>query len=676
MKIFSSKIGFSLKKILLYVLAIFFSLLYLFWRTFYTIPWHSSLVALTFSLLLLFCEYISNFTVYITLYLRYRAITIENTKISADDLPQLMKLKREHVPDVDIIIVTHNEDALLLKKTLNSAVRISYPNNKLHITVSDDGNRPEIAELAQKYSVNYIGLSNNHHAKSGNINNALKKLSSPYFAIFDADMIPFSTFLEVTVPYFIKSESGSVNSENYKSSTQNLPLGFIQTPQSFYNADIFQFNLFSEKLIPNEQDFFSRDINLLNNSTNSAIFTGSNALFLRQAVVDAGYFPVDTLTEDFELGARINMAGYRSYATATPQASGVTPTTMKEVIQQRQRWARGVIQSCRNLKLITNRKLSVISRLVLINAYLYWWSFFRRLVFIAAPTLYALFHIPFVKANFWLLMIFWAPGYLLLHELVGRMSSNIRDEQWGEIQETFFAPFLVIPVILESFGIKKQDFLVTNKSNLKSKTEKKYLIPYFILWLLLFISIIKFNYGKFGYEILMGSVITFWLLVHLLNITICLFIASNRSVVRKSERFKRSTLGNITLENGCSYKISTVDVSEGGILFKILNDENFEFLLDQQIKISLDIHGRSVFLNGNFVRKIENDNETLYSIALDSISQENDDFIFFIYDGPNTLLPVKQDFWVTPLDGLYIIVAQRITNLVMKIAKNIKIRKL
>ena len=72
-----------------------------------------------------------------------------------------------------------------------------------------------------------------------------------------------------TVPYFLIPE---------------WKLGLLQTPQSFYNQDLFQFNLYAEKGIPNEQDFFSREINLLRNATNTAAYTGSNRVILREAL--------------------------------------------------------------------------------------------------------------------------------------------------------------------------------------------------------------------------------------------------------------------------------------------------------------------------------------------------------------------------------------------------------
>ena len=80
--------------------------------------------------------------------------------------------------------------------------------------------------------------------------------------------------------YFVEQVEAYENGDDYDKSK----VGLIQTPQSFYNADIFQFNLFSESTLPNEQDFFSKEINVFNNSHGAALYTGSNTLIFRKAI--------------------------------------------------------------------------------------------------------------------------------------------------------------------------------------------------------------------------------------------------------------------------------------------------------------------------------------------------------------------------------------------------------
>lgn len=642
----------SNKRRILNVLAIALSVIYLLWRVFFTIPWHAHLFTLIFALLLVFSEIVSNFTGFMLIFFRMLATT-KKQDLTIPDYDA-----RQPLPDVDLIIVTHNEDVELLRKTINAATYIKYPNHrKLHIVVADDGNREAVRALTDYYHVGYIGMDGNKKAKAGNINHALEQLHSPLFVIFDTDMIPFSGFLNETVPLFQQNWRELQDDPDHAE-----PLGFVQTPQSFYNADIFQFNLFSEKIVPNEQDFFSRDVNVLNGGNKRALFTGSNAVFLRQAVDDVDGFPTNTITEDFQLGTELNMAGYISLATKVPQSSGITPIDLKGVIKQRTRWARGVIQSCRNLHIFTNPKLSWMNRLILLNTYAYWWAFFRRMVYIIAPLLYAIWKIQVVDANFWILMVIWAPGYFLLHYVMGDTSGKgdkagmIRNERWGEVQETFFAPYLFIPVILETVGIKAKKFKVTSKNVTFSIKDKLYMIPYLVLWAVTLFAIIKFNYGKYGSEILVGSVITFWLMMHFINLSMCLFIAMGRHVYRKNERFTREVPGKVKLAGGQDWHpIRTTDVSEGGAAFTFTDNGTMPLQANDAIELRLRSQHNWITLTGKVARVVPRGKQTpLYSAQVAVAPDHNrDNYLQLIYDGANQTLPQVQDAWITPFDELY-----------------------
>jgi cellulose synthase (UDP-forming) len=643
----------SRKKKLLYILAIVLSSVYLLWRVFFTIPWQENLAVIIFAVLLVGSELFSNFTAFVLIVFRL----LESKKTQELVVPTFTE--QTEIPAIDVLIVTHNEDVELLRKTVNAATFMDYPDkSKVHIVFSDDGNREAVRALAAEYGVDYVGLSGNKEAKSGNINHTLSQCHAPLFAIFDADMIPFSSFLLASVPFFTENQAQRAQDDG-----KTPPLGFVQTPQSFYNADIFQFNLFSEKIVANEQDFFSRDINVLNGYNNTALFTGSNAVFLRAAVDEVGGFPTDTLTEDFELGTMINMAGYTSIATKTSQSSGTTPIDVKGVIKQRTRWARGVIQSCRNVHIFINPKLTFLNRIILINTYLYWWSFSRRIIYIAAPLLYALFKIQVVQANFWLLMLVWAPGYFLLHYVLGDGTSKIRNERWGEIQETFFAPYLFIPVLLETIGIKAKKFKVTEKNVHFSFKDKLYGLPYLFMWSATFIAIVKFNYGKWGSEIIVGSVITFWLLMHFINLSFCLFIALGRDVHRTSERFKRTVSGTISCNHQAEpVAIETCDLSEGGLAFKFTAG-NQRLIGGDFVSGTLQHADTMVHFSGVIQRVIRGE-APRYGVLLDEMtSADFNHYLQLIYDGHNEFLPTEQDTWITPLDELQFNVVYRLKQL-------------
>ncbi|MBS5425104.1 glycosyltransferase, partial [Streptococcus sp.] len=178
-------------KRILYFVAFVTTAFYLTWRLVATIPWHDSWFALIFGILLWGSEVVSAITGYILIWNKQKDFELEEPEIA-----------KERYPDVDVLIATHNEETELLYKTVNGCRHMDYPDkSKVHIYICDDGNRPEMAELAKKMRVGYFGLADNKEAKAGNLNHAIGKTTSPWIVTFDSDMIPTHNFLMETVPY-------------------------------------------------------------------------------------------------------------------------------------------------------------------------------------------------------------------------------------------------------------------------------------------------------------------------------------------------------------------------------------------------------------------------------------------------------------------------------------------
>lgn len=266
------------------------SIIYLFWRTFYTIPFEYGFFALTMGLLLLIVEIVGMFEQIIHF---YNMTSIKELKVP--------KVDTNLFPDIDVFVATYNEPASLLYKTINGCKNMNYPNKeKVHIYLCDDSNRREIKKLAKSMNINYITRFERKGAKAGNLNNVMAKSKSPLVVTFDADMIPMHDFLTTCVPYFVGDLERARNLEEKEGiearKNRENKVGFIQTPQSFYNADLFQYNLFSEKRIPNEQDYFYRDIQVTRNKNNSVIYGGSNAVISREALDEVGGFYTKVIT--------------------------------------------------------------------------------------------------------------------------------------------------------------------------------------------------------------------------------------------------------------------------------------------------------------------------------------------------------------------------------------------
>lgn len=634
------------KKLFFFLITAILMTVYLLWRIFFTLPLHEGILQMIFGIMLIVAETVTVFT---TFELYYRKIKSDNFKL---DFP---KIDEEDYPDIDVFIATHNESCDLLYKTANACTYMDYPDlSKVHIYFCDDGNRQEVADLAKKLHIGYLGLADNKEAKSGNLNNALAKTNSPLIATFDADMIPRHTFLMKTVPYFLLpyyiKEDGKWRKRVKEEIDPDYHIGLIQTPQSFYNPDLFQHNLYAENTIPNEQDFFSKEVNIMRNSANAIAYTGSNTVISRKAMEDIGGFPTKTITEDFETSVRIQKKGYITYATSEVQAAGLSTTDVPSMIKQRTRWARGVIQSIQNTNAIFTHELPIGARMTYLSAYLYWWSFLNRLIFILSPILFALFDFQVVNTDFVSLLIYWLPGYTFYSLSMRYLSSNIRNQRWSQVIDTILAPYLVIPVILETLHIRQTKFKVTSKKKeINRKKNFYYALPHFILLVLSLCAIIRFVKGKYGWALIYSSIIIFWLVYNLVAIIYSIFFMIGRPSPRRSERIKANAYVQVHYRDHCIEGI-TNDVSDFGISFIVENEQYIPDKEEVELLVSDDPYCAK--LKGKVVYVKKANQGWMYAMTVEPIDEQNkSQYMQIIYDR-NHSLPIEIDLWSTAYDDI------------------------
>ena len=636
------------KQNIIFIISMVLMTIYLGWRMIFTLPFHEGIINLIFGILLILAETVTVFT---TFELFYQKMRMNKFHLECPEIPD------ESYPDVDVFIATHNEPVDILYKTVNACTFMTYPDkSKVHIYICDDGNRKEVAKLAREFGVGYLGLADNKEAKSGNLNNALGKTSSPLIATFDADMIPQHTFLMKTVPYFLLSrfikEDGKWRLRKEEEIDQKFKLGLIQTPQSFYNPDLFQFNLYAEGNIPNEQDFFSREVNTMRNTSNAVAYTGSNTVILRKAMEKIGGFPLKTITEDFETSIRIQKAGYITYATDEIQAAGLTTTTIKSMIRQRVRWARGIIQSLQNTHAIITPDLPPLARLTYLNSFLYWWSFFNRLIFIMSPILFALFDYQIVNSHFWDVIVFWLPAYFFYSMSMRYLSSNVRNQRWSQIIDTIFMPYLIIPVLLETLHIHQMKFKVTNKKKEGSGIGIEfavYAIPHIILLALSAAAMIRFAYGKYGWALFYSSIILFWITYNMVSLFYAVFFMLGRRAYRSSERIRAEEDINIQYK-ALSYDAKTLDVSENGLAF--WTEKPIYLPENMTLKFAITTPYYKAGLKGKIVYVKEQDRGWRYSASVRAVDDDNKrQYMQIIYDRTHSL-PKQMDLWVTAYDDM------------------------
>lgn len=621
------------------------TVVYLLWRTFRTVPLHDGIVSAVAGISLLVVEIFGMFEAFVHYFNMHK---IENHEIP--------EVPPEEYPDIDVFIATYNEPPELLYKTVNGCVHMEYPDkNKVHIYICDDGNRSEMKELAQKMGVGYLNREDHKGAKAGNLNHAMSVTSSPLIATFDADMIPRREFLMVTAAYFVDQEIKNRELEE----KDRIKIGFIQTPQSFYNPDLFQFNLFSESTIPNEQDYFYKDVQVSRNKSNSVIYGGSNTLISREALNDVGGFYTKSITEDFATGMLIQGKGYKCLAINHVLASGLSPTDLKSLINQRVRWGRGCIQTGRKMHLIFNRKLKFKQKINYLASVWYWYASWKRLIYIMSPILFAAFGVMVVKCTLMEVLIFWLPMYISSNISLKMMSRNIRTTKWTNLYETIIFPFMLIPTLLETFCISMKKFKVTKKERKQEERNWPYAIPHAILVVLSVIGIVNciswtFATGRIDY-----IVILFWLFLNLYNIVMSLFFILGRKTVRNAER-QRVSIPCVVKTRFEEMEGVTEDISESGT--SIYLNVPCDIEEDEPVTLTLDDGYYHAEVEGRVVSVANRDGKRWrYAFKIADLKDSRAEYCQLIYDREPSL-PTNLDESQSSFEDLKKNVTKRMVN--------------
>lgn len=618
------------------------TIIYLIWRTFFTLPVNEGVLSLAAGISLLVVEILGMFEALVHYF------NMSNVKY-----PKKPDVSPEDYPDVDVFIATYNEPIDILHNTVNGCVHMDYPDKKkVHIYLCDDGRRKEVEELAKEFGVGYIIREDNKGAKAGNLNHAMSVTTSPYIATFDADMIPKQKFLMEIIPYFADRDIQNQKLEE----KDRIYLGFIQTPQTFYNPDLFQYNLFSEDRIPNEQDYFYKDVQVSRNKSNCVIYGGSNTVISRRALEDVGGFYEKSITEDFATGILIQEKGYVCYALNEALASGLSPTDLKALINQRVRWARGCICTGRQLHLIFKRKLSFAQKANYLASIWYWYASWKRFIYILSPILFATFNVMVVRCTIFEVLIFWLPMYISSNIALKMMSHNIRTTKWTNVYETTLFPFLMLPTLLESFGITMKKFKVTQKgSDSKKERTWNYAIPHILLAILSVVGIFNcvrwtFDTGRIDY-----FVILFWLISNLYNIVMSIFFILGRKAYRKYERMEVNEQCEVT------NKVVTVsgmskDASEGGI--SIVFSDPVDFDDEEDVYITVFYKDTKAQVKGKVVLVQKQGDKWKYAFSIEDMLESKREYIFILYEN-FSFLPENLDESSSSFDDLRLNITKR-----------------
>lgn len=268
---------------------------------------------------------------------------------------------------VDVFIPTYNEPSEIVEMTTIGALHIRGVHK---VFVLDDGNRPDIRMLAERLGATYLARKDNAHAKAGNLNHGLQHSDADFIICLDCDHVPSPHFIERTLGYF-----------------EDPSLGFIQTPQVFYNEDSIQHRKTNQHPLWNEQSMFYECIQPAKNRFNAAFFCGSGGMLRRSALDSVGGFATGTATEDIHTSLRLHAKGWKSLFIHERLAYGLAAEDLREYHRQRVRWGAGslgLLFRSPDSPLYT-RGLTFMQRLCYINSTTAYLLGIQKILYILAP---------------------------------------------------------------------------------------------------------------------------------------------------------------------------------------------------------------------------------------------------------------------------------------------------
>ena len=505
-----------------------------------------------------------------------------------------------NIPSVDVLICTYNEPLNLLEKTIVASTNMNYPLDKLNIYVCDDGRRDNLKELCTKYGVNYITRDNNEGAKAGNINNALKHINSDLFAVLDADMIPKEEFLEKTIGYF---------------SDENM--AFVQTPQVYYNKDMYQYNL--KKKIPNEQDFFMREIQEARASRGAVLHVGTNAVFRKKYVDEIGGYPTCSITEDMAVGMLLQEKGYSSTFVNEELVLGLSATTFTELVKQRDRWCRGNLQVLKHFNPLLSKGLNFSQKIAYFDGAVYWFSNLQKMVYICCPLIYLITSTLIIDTDIMELLTMYIP-FLIGQSLIFKVfSSRSRSITWEHYYDVAMAPHLCLSIIKELLCLRI-NFNVTSKEvTLNKKSfQFKIVLPHIIIILLTIIGWIVSTKLVLENNMHFGAYLIniFWSIFNFLGGIICIKVAYQNPIFRSSERIIITDDVYIKLYANSSswFNGKLLDISEKGVGISLDMNKERNYLFEKNDEVTLYLLNNYFkckvcrFYNGNLGLEFKNIN--------------------------------------------------------------------
>jgi cellulose synthase/poly-beta-1,6-N-acetylglucosamine synthase-like glycosyltransferase len=253
-----------------------------------------------------------------------------------DNVPRLPERGFDSLPVVTVQLPIYNE-MYVAERLIDAVCKLDYPRDLLEIQVLDDSTdeTSQIAELAVRrqaqrgIDIKYLHRTDRRGFKAGALDAGLRQARGEFIAIFDADFVPGPEFLQKTVNHFV-----------------NPKVAMVQARWGHVNQD---YSLLTKIQAIMLDGHFVLEHGGRNRSGCFFNFNGTAGIWRSTAIVDAGGWQHDTLTEDLDLSYRAQLRGWKFVFVPDLVVPAEVPVEMNSFKSQQHRWAKGSIQTCRKL---------------------------------------------------------------------------------------------------------------------------------------------------------------------------------------------------------------------------------------------------------------------------------------------------------------------------------------
>jgi len=357
-----------------------------------------------------------------------------------------VKKYREFSPFVSIIVPVYNE-GVTLKNSIKSLLNLDYKNYE--IIIVNDGSTDDSKEIAEsfvgyqpgvynKIKVQLINKANSGKAKA--LNAGIQYSQAEFVLCMDGDSILSPVTLKNAIRHFADENVGAV-AGNVKIQNRKKWLTDLQALEYVEGLNLAR--------------SAQGHIRMVN------IIPGPIGIFRKEALREAGFYSSDTFAEDTDITLKILSLGWKIEYEPSSWALTEAPVTVHQLLKQRYRWTRGILQAIRkHKKYLYNPTLNFYNTIVL------WSMFYESLVWPAMNIFANLFFIFVAVSNDMSSLIFyWWCGIALLDFMSAIYSVAVEKEEfrlvpWAIVYRMVFVLLIDITKTMalteEFLGIKME----------------------------------------------------------------------------------------------------------------------------------------------------------------------------------------------------------------------------